>query len=131
MSRVFLVVLFSELSSGDRWHGPCDLPDRLRFLFTSEAGGWEIVMADRTGISQRRQIADIIGALLAKRGGATLVAVDQNLAEAGLTSLDMVNLMLAIEDEFEIEIPQRQMTPANFRSVAAIEALVSSVAMAA
>ena len=88
-------------------------------------------MADRTAITARTQIVGIIGALLAKRGGATSVAVDQNLTEAGLTSLDMVNLMLAIEDEFEIEIPQRQMTPANFRSVVTIEALVSTVAMAA
>jgi len=39
--------------------------------------------------------------------------------------------MLAIEDEFEIEIPQRRMTPANFRTIAAIETLVSAVAMAA
>ena len=37
----------------------------------------------------------------------------------------MVNLMLAIEDEFGIEIPQRRMTPANFRTIAAIEQLVS------
>ena len=88
-------------------------------------------MADRTAITARTQIVGIIEALLAKRGDATSVAVDQNLTEAGLTSLDMVNLMLAIEDEFEIEIPQRQMTPANFRSVATIESLVSTVAMAA
>jgi acyl carrier protein len=69
--------------------------------------------------------------LLAKRGGVRSIAADQSLTDAGLTSLDMVNLMLAIEDEFEIEIPQRQMTPTNFRSVAAIEALVSTLKIAA
>ena len=42
----------------------------------------------------------------------------------------MVNLMLAIEDEFGIEIPQRQMTPANFRSISTIEALVSAAVTA-
>ncbi len=88
-------------------------------------------MADRTAITARAQIAQIVAALLAKRGGATALAAEQNLTDAGLTSLDMVNLMLAVEDEFEIEIPQRQMTPANFRSIAAIEALVSRIAMAA
>ena len=69
--------------------------------------------------------------MLAKRGGVRAISADQSLTDAGLTSLDMVNLMLAIEDEFEIEIPQRQMTPANFRSIAAIETLVSMLAAVA
>ena len=88
-------------------------------------------MADGTSITQRAQITAIVETLLAKRSGATVVDRDDSLTDAGLTSLDMVNLMLAIEDEFDIEIPQRQMTPANFRSIATIETLVSTVAMAA
>jgi acyl carrier protein len=88
-------------------------------------------MADGTGISPQAQITAIVEALLAKRTGPQSVAADQNLTEAGLTSLDMVNLMLSIEDEFGVEIPQRRMTPANFRSVAAIEQLVSGLALAA
>ncbi len=79
----------------------------------------------------RTQITEIVEAMLAKRAGPAAVAADQNLSDAGLTSLDMVNLMLAIEDAFEIEIPQRRMTPANFRTIAAIEQLVSHVALAA
>jgi acyl carrier protein len=88
-------------------------------------------MADGTTMSARAQITAIVQSILAKRSGATHVAADQNLTDAGLTSLDMVGLMLAIEDEFNIEIPQRRMTPANFRTIAAIETLVSAVAMAA
>jgi acyl carrier protein len=88
-------------------------------------------MADGTTISARAQITAIVESLLAKRSGVTTVAPDQSLTEAGLTSLDMVNLMLSIEDEFAIEIPQRRMTPANFRTVTAIESLVSGLAMAA
>jgi acyl carrier protein len=88
-------------------------------------------MADGTTISARAQITAIVESLVAKRSGGTSVAPDQNLTEAGLTSLDMVNLMLSIEDEFAIEIPQRRMTPANFRTIAAIESLVSGLAMAA
>lgn len=82
----------------------------------------------------RGQIAEIVGAMLARRAGAPFplaVAADASLSDAGLTSLDMVNLMLAIEDTFGIEIPQRRMTPANFRTIAAIEQLVSNVALAA
>ena len=87
-------------------------------------------MADGMAIT-RTGITGIVEALLIKRSVATPIAADQNLTDAGLTSLDMVNLMLAIEDEFGIEIPQRQMTPANFRSIAAIEMLVSTLSVAA
>ena len=42
----------------------------------------------------------------------------------GLSSLDMVNLMLAVEAEFDLKIPDRQMTPSNFRSIGHITKLV-------
>ncbi len=88
-------------------------------------------MADGSPIEVRDQIASIVRALMAKRSTAPFIDPGQNLTDLGLTSLDMVNLMLAIEDEFGIEIPQRQMTPANFRSILAIETLVTRVALAA
>jgi len=50
--------------------------------------------------------------------------VDQQLSELGVSSLKMVNLMLAVELEFDIAIPQSDITPENFHSVAAIQALV-------
>jgi acyl carrier protein len=43
----------------------------------------------------------------------------------------MVNLVLAVEAEFDIEIPQSAMTPENFDTVAAIESLVSVTLKAA
>lgn len=88
-------------------------------------------MADGFSISAQELISGIVQGLLAKRAVATSVDAAQNLTDIGLTSLDMVNLMLAVEDEFGIEIPQRQMIPANFRSIAAIENLVNTVALAA
>jgi acyl carrier protein len=50
--------------------------------------------------------------------------VDRQLSDLGVSSLKMVNLMLAVEIEFDIAIPQSDITPENFHSVAAIEALV-------
>jgi acyl carrier protein len=50
--------------------------------------------------------------------------VEQQLSDLGISSLKMVNLMLAVELEFDIAIPQSDITPENFHSVAAIEALV-------
>ncbi len=81
--------------------------------------------------SPRDRITAIASRMLLKRGVATIPASDDNLREAGLTSLDMVNLMLAIEGEFDIEIPQSAMTPDNFDTIAAMENLVSVTAKAA
>ena len=50
--------------------------------------------------------------------------VDRQLSDLGVSSLKMVNLMLAVEIEFDIAIPQSDITPENFHSVSAIEALV-------
>jgi len=81
--------------------------------------------------SPRDRITAITCRMLAKRGVTTIPASDENLRETGLTSLDMVNLMLAIEAEFDIEIPQSAMTPDNFDTVAAIDSLVSVTQKAA
>jgi acyl carrier protein len=79
----------------------------------------------------RDRIIAIAVRMLLKRGVNTVPGSSDNLRDAGLTSLDMVNLMLAIEGEFDIEIPQSAMTPDNFDTVAAIENLVSVTAKAA
>ena len=50
--------------------------------------------------------------------------VDRQLSELGISSLKMVNLMLAVELEFDIAIPQSDITPENFQSVSSIQALV-------
>ena len=42
-----------------------------------------------------------------------------------MTSMAMVDLMLAIEAEFDKTIPQRELTPGNFQSIASLEALVA------
>ena len=49
---------------------------------------------------------------------------DDDLRAAGLTSVGSVSLMLAIEAAYNIAIPDVDLTPANFRSIGAIEALV-------
>ena len=81
--------------------------------------------------SPRDRITSITCRMLVKRGNNTIPGSDENLRDAGLTSLDMVNLMLAIEAEFDIEIPQSAMTPDNFDTVAAIDALISVTQKAA
>ena len=82
-------------------------------------------------MSRAERITAIATKMLIKRGNMTIPCSIDNLRDAGLTSLDMVNLMLAVEAEFDIEIPQSAMTPENFDTISAIESLVSVTAKAA
>jgi acyl carrier protein len=82
---------------------------------------------DRTKINATDHVAALVQALLAKRGIDRTIGPDDVLSECGLTSLDTVNLMLAVETEFDIKIPDRDMTPANFRSIARIGELVGAL----
>jgi acyl carrier protein len=86
---------------------------------------------DRINSAVTDRIAGLVRQLLAKRSIERTVGPDEDLAERGLSSLDMVNLMLAVESEFDVKIPDRDMTPANFRSIARIDALVAGLLHAA
>jgi acyl carrier protein len=84
-------------------------------------------VTDRTNSSPAERVSALVRQLLAKRSIARPVGRDDDLAEIGLSSLDMVNLMLAVEGEFDVKIPDRDMTPTNFRTVARIEALLGAL----
>lgn len=70
------------------------------------------------------RIVLVVGRIFKERRAEVLIAADTDLREAGLSSIDMVNLVLSIEDEFELAIPEAEITPANLRSVSAISVLV-------
>jgi acyl carrier protein len=48
------------------------------------------------------------------------------LVDIGLTSMDMVNLMLGVEAEFDFTIPQSEITPENFQSIQTLQRMVVS-----
>lgn len=50
--------------------------------------------------------------------------LEAQLSDLGVSSLKMVNLMLAVEVEFDIAIAQTDITPENFHSLGSIESLV-------
>jgi acyl carrier protein len=52
------------------------------------------------------------------------VGTDDSLMEVGLTSLDTVKLVLLVENEFDLMLPIEEITPGNFRSIAAISRMV-------
>jgi acyl carrier protein len=52
---------------------------------------------------------------------------DADLYQAGLTSHASVNLMLALEDEFEVEFPESLLLRRTFESVSAIEEALQKI----
>ena len=88
-------------------------------------------MLDAMTRTTRDRVTALVDGLLDRGGRSRGIGADDPLVDAGLTSMDMVNLMLAVEAEFDVLIPPEDITPGNFRSVATIEALVDRVADAA
>jgi acyl carrier protein len=78
------------------------------------------------------EVCNRLIALVKQVSGSTTVfpvpfPVATQLSELGISSLKMVNLMLAVELEFDIAIPQSDITPENFQSVSSIQALVGKM----
>ncbi len=55
------------------------------------------------------------------------LGADDDLYQAGMTSHASVNVMLGLEDHFDIEFPDRMLTRSVFESIASIEAAVNEL----
>jgi acyl carrier protein len=49
---------------------------------------------------------------------------ESRLVDIGLDSMDMVALMLKVEAEFDLILPQPEITPENFQSVKTLEVMI-------
>jgi acyl carrier protein len=72
---------------------------------------------------QNRVLA-LVKSILNQNAITAEVNADSLLVDAGLTSMDMVNLMLGVEAEFDFTIPQPEITPENFQSVKTLERMI-------
>lgn len=82
-------------------------------------------MLDRLSDPTSPRIKAIVDDVLAKYSVKVPVGAETELATFGITSIDMVELMLGIEAEFDISIPPAEITLANFKSIGSIQAMVS------
>ena len=82
-------------------------------------------MLDRSVDIQNRIVA-LVRSILEKNAITAEVDAESPLVDVGLTSMDMVNLMLAVEAEFDFTIPQAEITPENFRSIGTLQQLIVS-----
>ena len=72
----------------------------------------------------RDRILGLVKAILDQNANAAELNPESRLVDVGLTSMDMVNLMLSVEAEFDFTIPQDQITPENFQSVKTLELMI-------
>lgn len=86
-----------------------------------------IPMSDANAQSVESRIAGVVQRLLAEHQIDRAVGPDEDLRLAGLSSLDMVSLVLSIEEEFDFMVPESSIMPSNFRSIATIGRLVGSL----
>jgi acyl carrier protein len=75
----------------------------------------------------RDRLLVLVEQILVKNPAARPVSIDQPLTTTGLSSVDMVQLMLAVEADFDITIPAAKITPEHFRSIATLEALIDNI----
>lgn len=75
----------------------------------------------------RDRLLRLVAQILGRSEAAATLPVEGRLNELGMSSIKMVNLMLAVETEFDLTIPQTDITPENFRSVASVEALLAKL----
>jgi acyl carrier protein len=58
---------------------------------------------------------------------ATTIDADADLYQAGMTSHASVNVMLALEDAFDVEFPEHMLRKKTFESVAAIRTAIGEL----
>jgi acyl carrier protein len=77
------------------------------------------------GASPRERVISLVERILERSPGSPALSTTARLNELGMSSMKMISLMLAIEVEFDLAIPQADITPVNFDSIASVEATVA------
>jgi acyl carrier protein len=84
---------------------------------------WKLKMQSFNADVQGRLLA-LVKAILEQNSITAQVDPESRLVDVGLTSMDMVNLMLSVEAEFDFTIPQSEITPENFQSIETLQRMV-------
>jgi len=77
-----------------------------------------------SNLETQDRIVKVVRSILEDNGIEGEIGVESLLVDLGLTSMDMVDLMLGVEAEFDLTIPQAEITPENFRSVKTLEQML-------
>jgi acyl carrier protein len=77
-------------------------------------------------INIQSRVIELVRSILAQNAITAEVCAESLLVDVGLNSVDMVNLMLALEAEFDFTIPQAAITPENFQSVKTLQHMITA-----
>lgn len=70
------------------------------------------------------KVTVLVTEILTRHGAAGTIGEEVELAKLGMTSIDMVELMLGVEADFDLTIPPTDITLENFRSIASIRRMI-------
>jgi acyl carrier protein len=73
----------------------------------------------------RERLIALVRRILGEPNGSRPLPIDARLSDLGMSSIKVVNFMLAVEAEFKLIIPQQQITPEHFESIATVEAMLT------
>jgi acyl carrier protein len=82
--------------------------------------------AQATNANVQNRILVLVKLILEENSITAELDPQTRLVDVGLTSMDMVNLMLGVEAEFDFTIPQSEITPENFQSVETLQRMIVS-----
>ena len=74
------------------------------------------------------RIRELVVAHAGLAGDGSDLAEDTDIYRAGMKSFASVQLMLALEEAFEIEFPEEMLNRATFRTIGSIERAVAALA---
>ena len=80
----------------------------------------EFSMLERPVGESRERVVKLVIEILERNSITPPAPLGDALVDIGLSSIDLVNLMLAVEAEFDLTIPQSELTVENFRSITTI-----------
>lgn len=78
---------------------------------------------DGQDITPRDQLIGLVRRVLGEETPGP-IGVEDRLSELGMSSIKMVDLLLAVEAEFDLTIPVTEITPENLTSIASIASLI-------
>ncbi|KRR16766.1 acyl carrier protein [Bradyrhizobium lablabi] len=74
--------------------------------------------------SVRDRVLFVVRSVLEQNAIKADIHPESRLVDIGLDSMDMVALMLKVEAEFDLILPQPEITPENFQSVRTLEVMI-------
>jgi acyl carrier protein len=75
-------------------------------------------------LNPRERLIALVRQILGPPAASRPLPIDARLSDLGMSSIKMVNLMLAVEAEFNVTIPTGEITPKTFESISSVETMV-------